>query len=278
MRVREFLVKEYFKFPKRLKGKPIELSPLEAKVKGACFAGRSEGFHTGFIKNVYYNDVSSLYPCSIVASQCMRISGMEPCKLSDLTISHDLNEQNYGWIEGVFGSHNDLWGLPMRGKNNFYATGNQAYGFYHTFDIAASRAKILHVLRAWKPIMRERDFYTRKYGELLLFRIEKPLDKESKSYTKAVLNALSGKLGQSKPIGSTSNFYAYNTLLAHSHLIMSNLFERCDSDILAMDTDSIFSHTDMNGKWFEVTDGDYTIPINIGVKGKGDLSFFRSKR
>jgi len=59
---------------------------------------------------------------------------------------------------------------------------------------------------------------------------------------------------------------------------MSLLFDKCPSEVLAMDTDSIFSHSDMSGKWFEVTDGEYTIPINIGVKGKGDLTFFRSKR
>jgi hypothetical protein len=272
------LVKDYFKLPKRLHGRPIKLSPLEAMVKKATFAGRSEGFRTGFIPNVTYNDVSSLYPCCVVASQCLRIAGAEPCAPSEIIVSPDLNDLRYGWLEGVFETKNDLWGLPLRGKNNFYAVGNQIYGIYHTFDIAAAKAKVLHVLRAWKPIFRERDFYTHKYAELLTMRIDKPLDAESKAYTKAILNALSGKLGQAKPIAATSNFYAYNTLLAHSHLVMSLLFDRCPSEVLAMDTDSIFSHCDMTGKWFDVTDGQFTIPIKTGVKGRGDLAFFRSKR
>jgi hypothetical protein len=272
------LVKDYFKLPKRLHGRPIQLSPLEAMVKKATFAGRSEGFRTGFIPNVVYNDVSSLYPCCIVATQCLRIKAIAQCQPSEISLTTDLNNQHYGWIEGIFSTENDYWGLPLRGKNNFYAVGNQIYGVYHSFDISASKAKVMHVLRAWKPIFREPDFYTRKYAELLAMRMDKPLDSEAKHFTKAVLNALSGKLGQAKPIASTSNFYAYNTLLAHSHLVMSLLFDKCPSEVLAMDTDSIFSHSDMSGKWFDVTDGEYTIPIKIGVKGKGDLAFFRSKR
>lgn len=273
------IVKEVFKLPRRLKGRPIQLSPLEALVKQrATFAGRSEGYATGFTKDVFYNDVSSLYPCSIVATQCLRIKGIQQCDPRDLTISQDLNDLRYGWIEGIFSSDNDLWALPIRAKNNVYVVGNQIYGLYHTFDLSASKAKVLHVLRAWKPIFGDKTFYTRKYADLLALRIDKPLTSEMKHYTKAILNALSGKLGQSHPIASTSNFFAYNTLLAHSHLVMSMLFDKCTSKILAMDTDSIFTHTDMSGKYFDITDGEHTIPINIGVKGKGDLAFFRSKR
>lgn len=158
------LVKEFFQLPKRLQGRRIQLSPLEAMIRKSTFAGRSEGFRTGFISNVFYNDVSSLYPCSIVATQCLRIDGIESCKPSDLSTTADLNETSYGWIEGIFQTANDLWGLPLRGKNNFYAVGKQIYGIYHTFDIAASKSKILHIIRAWKPTMRQRDFYTRKYA------------------------------------------------------------------------------------------------------------------
>ena len=43
----------------------------------AIFAGRSEAFWTGNIGRVYYCDVSSLYPCSIVQSQAMRIKAIE---------------------------------------------------------------------------------------------------------------------------------------------------------------------------------------------------------
>jgi hypothetical protein len=33
----------------------------------------------------------------------------------------------------------------------------------------------------------------------------------------------------------------------------------------------------MIGKYFELTDGEHSIPIKMDVKGKGDLAFFRSK-
>jgi hypothetical protein len=274
------IAKDVFKLPRRLKRvkQTVQLSPLEAAVKTATFAGRSEGFHTGFIPNVYYNDVSSLYPTSIVATKCMRIRTIQPCSPSDIALTADLNETNYGWLEGVFATDNDLWGLPLRGKNNFYAIGNQIYGLFNSFDLAAAKAQVLHVLRAWKPIFRAPDHYTRKYTQLLAQRLERKQTPEASMFSKAILNALSGKLGQSHPVGTTSNFFAYNTLLSHSHLTMSLLFDRCENDVLAMDTDSIFTHLNMTGKWFEVTDGEYTIPITVDVKGKGDLAFFRSKR
>jgi len=91
-----------------------------------------------------------------------------------------------------------------------------------------------------------------------------------------VLNSLSGKLGQAHPIARTSNFFAYSTLLAHSNLVMSMLFDKCPR-VLVMDTNSIFPKTNMGGKWFELTDGERSIPIVMDVKGKGDLAFFRSK-
>jgi hypothetical protein len=103
------------------------------------------------------------------------------------------------------------------------------------------------------------------------------MSKEEKMLAKAVLNSLTGKLGQSHPIATTSNFFAYNTVLAHSHFIMSKLFDKCPTQVLAMDTDSIFSQSNMKGKYFELTDGEHSIPIKMDVKGWGDLAFFRSK-
>jgi len=44
-----------------------------------------------------------------------------------------------------------------------------------------------------------------------------------------------------------------------------------------MDTDSIFSYNDMSGKWLDLNEGNYSILVIMDVKGKGDLSFFRSK-
>ena len=34
----------------------------------------------------------------------------------------------------------------------------------------------------------------------------------------------------------------------------------------------------MCGKWLELTDGEYTVPVLMDIKGKGDLAFFRSER
>lgn len=272
------LARDLFNLPQRLarRKQADYLSPLEIRVKQSCYAGRSEGFRTGFLKNAVYNDVSSLYPASLSVTHALEITGVQPCKISDLnTDGNTLDHLNYGWIEGVFESKNDLWGLPVRAKNNIYMTGLMT-GFYHTFDLAASHAKILHVAHAFKPIFKQSPLHD-KYVKLTLDRLEGRLQGSDKMFSKAVLNALTGKLGQSHPIASTSNFYAYNTILAHSHAVMSKLFNKCRTEVLGMDTDSIFAFNDMSGKWFELAEGEYSIPIIMDVKGKGDLSFFRSK-
>lgn len=274
------LARDEFRLPKRLKRlkrKAPALSPLELKVKQNCFAGRSEGFTVGFTKGVVYNDVTSLYPCSLATTRALEIIGVEPCGFDDLVID-DLDTLNFGWIEGIFKTRNDFWGLPLRGKNNFFATGTRISGFYHTFDLAAAKAEVIAVSQCYTPKLNP--FNTQmhdKYADMLLKRLEGKQTKEEKRFSKGVMNALTGKLGQSHPIARTSNFFAYSTLLAHSHLIMSKLFDKCPSRILAMDTDSIFSQSDMSGKYFELTDGERFIPIRMDAKGKGDLSFFRSK-
>jgi hypothetical protein len=151
-------------------------------------------------------------------------------------------------------------------------------GLYSTFDIAAAKAEIINVKRCYKPILRDDIAEHNKYADMLLKKLEGKYSAKEKGYYKAILNAVSGKLGQSKPISERSNFLAYNILLGHSHLTMSKLFDKCSAPIIGMDTDSIFSQQDMTGKWFEVTDGEHTLPIRMDVKGKGDLAFFRSKR
>lgn len=273
------LASRYFHFPRRLKKlkNQVLLSPFEAMVKAYTFAGRSEGFVTGFSQNVVYNDVSSLYPCSMVATKTLVLRGFTPCKLGDLSISNDLSESRFGWIDGTFRSENDLWGLAIRGNRNYYMTGIVS-GLYNTFDLAASKAEVLAVKRCFKPTFRDDLTAHQEYAKMLFKKLEGKYTPDEKGFYKAVLNAASGKLGQAKPISEKSNFLAYNTLLAHSHLIMSRLFDKCTSRILAMDTDSIFSQQNMEGKWFDVTDGELTFPIKIAVKGKGDLAFFRSKR
>jgi len=269
------LAGKLFSLPRRLKRlkKTVHLSPLERAVKGICFAGRSEGFVTGFTPNAVYNDVKSLYPVSLVATHALGLIGAERCNPKELRVDYALDNPNYGWIDGAFESHNDLWGLPLRGTNNFYATG-KVQGLYHTFDLAAAKAEILHVTHAYKPIFAlETPKAQDAYRDMLMRRLDGAMDEDEKRFSKAVLNSLTGKLGQSHPISTTSNFFAYSTVLAHSHLVMSRLFDRCPSKILAMDTDSIFSTTDMSGKHFEISG----LPLLVEAKGKGDLAFFRSK-
>jgi hypothetical protein len=232
---------------------------------------------TGYTQNAIYNDVSSLYPISIVATRALQIKGAKPCSLSDLAISDDLDEERYGWIEGDFMTKSDMWGMPVRGYRNYYMTG-QISGLYSTFDIAAAKAEILNVKRCYTPTFREERAEHDKYAELLMKKLEGKFSEEEKGYFKAILNAVSGKLGQAHPIGERSNFLAYNILLGHSHLIMSELFGKCSSQILAMDTDSIFSQQDMSGIWFKISDSERSFPVKMDIKGRGDLAFFRSKR
>jgi len=270
------LARDSYNLPKRLGTckKMVVLSPLEAIIKQNCFAGRSEGFRIGYMTNTVYNDVKSLYPVSLSTTHALEIDGIQSCNPDELSMD-TLDTLNYGWMQGVFETQNDLWGLPLRGRNNFYATG-RITGFFHTFDLAAAKAKVICASQAFKPVFKSTPLHE-KFVKSTLDRVEGRLKGTEKMYAKAVLNSLTGKLGQSHPISRTSNFYAYSTILAHSHLIMSRLFDRCQTEVLAMDTDSIFSFNDMSGKWFDLNEGDYLIPVTMDVKGKGNLSFFRSK-
>ena len=57
-------------------------------------------------------------------------------------------------------------------------------------------------------------------------------------------------------------------------------FDKCvnlGGTVYAMDTDSAFSDIDMAGKHWELSDGEYSIPVIMDFKGKGALSFFRGK-
>ena len=269
------LAGKLFSLPRRLSRlkKTVRLSPLERVVKDGCFAGRSEGFVTGYTPNAVYNDVKSLYPVCLVATGALGVMGAEPCDPRDLSVDRALDNPNYGWIEGVFETYNDMWGLPLRGTNNFYATG-RVQGLYHTFDLAAAKAEVLYVAHAYRPTFATvmPDAHD-AYRDMLMRRLDGSMSEDEKRFSKAVLNSLTGKLGQSHPISTTSNFFAYSTVLAHSHLVMSQLFDRCPSKILAMDTDSIFSTSDMTGQHFTISG----LPLFVEAKGKGDLAFFRSK-
>jgi hypothetical protein len=270
------LARDAFDLPPRLpqQKKTVIRSPLEAIVKANCFAGRSEGFRCGYMANATYNDARSLYPCSLSVTHALEIANVRPCNPSELDLEN-LDTSDYGWMQGTFETRNDIWGLPLRGRNNFYATG-AITGFYHTFELMAAKAKIKYVSQAFKPVFKTSPLHS-TFVKQTLDRVEGRLKGADKMYAKAVLNSLTGKLGQSHPISRRSNFFSYSTVLAHSHAIMSQLFDRCTTEKLAMDTDSLFSFNNMSGKWFELDEGEYSIPIIMDVKGRGNLSFFRSK-
>jgi hypothetical protein len=274
------LARDVFVLPKRLKRikNTIVLPPLERAVKSVCFAGRNEGFVIGFTPNVVYNDAKNLYGCDLAVTHALEIVDAEPCDFKDLSVNSDtaLDDMRFGWIEGVFESHNDLWAIPLRGRNNFYATGVVS-GFFHTFDLIAAKASVLSVAHCYRPKFNRSKAHARACCMLLDYLENRTKSEIEAIYNKSLLRSISGKLGQSHPVSGTSNFFAYSTVLAHSHAIMSRLFDKCPNSILAMDTDSIFSQSDMSGRWFELSEGEYSIPIILDAKGKGDLSFFRAK-
>ncbi len=270
---------EYFRFPKRhkrLQGRML-IPPIERMIAQSTAAGRSEMFTVGYTKHAYYNDVKSLYPCSIFATSALTIDGVEPCEPDDVPISSDLNEQRFGWLVGCFTTENKMWGLPIQAKQVTYVNG-KVTGMFHTFDLAAAKAKPLWIAKAYRPAFdSSRKQIQTKFNQMLCDRVEGKLDEKQSRYSKAVLNSTYGKLGQSHPEALTTNYPAFSTILAHSHLTMSLLFDRCPTAILGMDTDSIFSATDMSGNHAELTNGELSIPVVMEVKGKGELASFRAK-
>lgn len=280
------LAKDAFDLPKRLerRKKTVILSPLEQAVKNACYAGRNEALYTGYVPSVFYSDAKSLYPVAAVATNALSIIGAVQCGIDEVQITSKLDTQAYGWVEGCFESTNDSWGIPLRGRNNLYVTG-KVQGFFNSFDLSAAQVKIHYVTRAYKPVFSNDDkskANMTKYSEMLLKRLENRLSEDEKTLSKAILNSLTGKLGQSKPaLAVTSNFYAYSTILGFSHVILSRLFDMCKltSPVLACDTDSVFSQSDIKGKKFELasTNGEYSLPLLLETKGVGDLVMFRAK-
>jgi hypothetical protein len=273
------LASEYFSFPKRhmrAHGR-ILMCPIERAIVQSTAAGRNEMFVTGYTPNAYYNDVKSLYPCSIFATRALTISNVETCEPDEISLSNDLNETRFGWLVGCFTTDNAMWGLPIKAKQVTYVIG-KVTGMFHTFDLMASKAKPLWIAKAYRPTYdRDRQPQQRRFDTMLQKRIEGKLDERESRYAKAVLNSTYGKLGQSHPEALTTNYPAFSTILAHSHLIMSTLFDRCPTPILGMDTDSVFSATDMSGTHGDLTNGEVSLPIIMEVKGKGELASFRAK-
>jgi hypothetical protein len=273
------LASEYFSFPKRHKRTEgrLLIQPLERMIAQNTSAGRSEMFTVGYTPNAYYNDVKSLYPMSIFCTSALSINGAEPCDPNDIVITPDLNEKRCGWLVGSFETDNKMWGLPILSRQVTYVIG-KVTGMFHSYDLAAAKAKVHWVSKAYKPVFSSlRKEAQAKFDNMLLNRVEGKLDERESRYAKAVLNSTYGKLGQSHPEALTTNYPAFSTVLAHSHLIMSILFDLCPTPILGMDTDSIFSATDMSGKHADLTNGDISLPLIMEVKGKGALASFRAK-
>lgn len=307
--------KHFFKFPKRFLRNErgyYEPDPVEETIRQWTFAGRNEGFVAGFVKDVHYNDVSSLYPVAMLAVRALMIKGWERCKFEDLNLELGLDSTldrsgsgnvSFGWVKGVFDvpASSDLWGLPLKiGKEkheiNHYMVGDGFVGWYNTFDIMAAKVSKISAIKCYRPVFYGADGEWRQklFNELLLHRLHDDYVPDLKDLVKAVMNSSSGKLAGAKPeVGATSNFLAYNMLLGYSHLIMSRLFDASKAKFgsfaepLGMDTDSIFCHARLDGDWFRVGDGvGNEADVGVAVKGinmdgvvsAGDLAFFRSKR
>jgi hypothetical protein len=82
------LAKEYFQFPKRHKRakNKVLMPPIERTIAQSTYAGRSEIFVTGYTPYAVYNDVKSLYPCSVFTTNDLTISGVEPSTLAVIII------------------------------------------------------------------------------------------------------------------------------------------------------------------------------------------------
>lgn len=250
----------------------------------STYAGRSECFINGYLENYSYLDVASLYPTATLISKVLNIKDIIECDPSDINLSDPLNYDNYGWVYGTFQSDKDIWGIPRRYKlnNNFkqirYGTGI-SQGFYHSHDLLSANAKAIKITKAYKPVFTDR-LCTQKYEDLYFKKINKKYKDESeKLLTKIILNSLTGKLAQNHPVPAPyCNYPAYNTIVATSHLIMSNIMDLIPHNLIAgMDTDSVFvpDYIDLKGELFNVD----SYPIILDVKHEPeDLIYFRAKQ
>jgi len=251
--------------------------------ESAEFAGRNEAFSIGAIPPSYYLDVKSLYPVSVVASDALRIIDVEPMTRRELdAITKPSDANPYAWLSGSFSTNNDLWGLPARTQErNYYVTG-ELTGLFHTYDLEAAKAEIRRLDFGLKPVFTNDRSLHDRYAKLTTQRVEGSIaDVIERMAAKEVLNASLGSLGMSRPQPSTrSNFPAYSTGLAMSHLIMSRILDGLPKPIHYMDTDSAFTETRRTGVMFELTDlsGEWRVPVILDDKGFGEHPLiFRSK-
>lgn len=250
----------------------------------AEFAGRSEAFSVGRLPPAYYLDVASLYPISVVSSDAFRIADIELMTQTELdSISKPDDFYPYCWLDGIFETQNGLWGLPCRTeKRNYYVVG-QVSGLFHSLDLLASKAKIVKLRYGFKPVFTPSRLIHDAYAKLTLQKLEgRYIDLLEKHGIKQIVNDALGSLGMSKPQpSSTSNFLAYSTGLAMSHLIMSRIFDLAQRQTIHYcDTDSIFVEKSIEGKAFDLTDLEkkWTVPVVLEEKGFGESPLvFRSK-
>ena len=194
----------------------------------------------------------------------------------------------FGWILGDFRTDDDLWALPIRGRNNnWYLTGQFDRFLYHTLDLEASSVEILKIRHVFLPVFSNKeDKFTnsmRMYEELARRKLlGEYKDEIEKACIKNTLNAASGYLGRSHPtVGLETNPAAYSTVLAQSHLDMSRIFHRYHTPnhpIEYTDTDSFFWYQPVNTTFetvypypnlpFQVIE---SFPINIVVKGESRI-------
>ncbi len=285
----------FFDFPRlHVKmGKQVILRPNHREVRDqATFAGRSEAFWTGAILGEnYYNDMTKQYPvCTVVTNALMmediqQLSDYEIQSLNGATIDdfETITGFPYGWLKGIFESDNELWGLPVRGKErNYYVTG-RIPGLFHTYDLLAAKARPVEIWDGFKPKFNQKFKAVHdKYAGIAIKLVEGEVANwVEKQFLKGVTNSSTGRLGMDKPQPSTTtNFPAYNTIVARAHWEMSKLMDHAPKPILYMDTDSLFTLSPFEGVFGALTDltGEWSLPVKLGVKGRSDrLLIFRSK-
>jgi len=171
------ITREYFRFPQRYArmGREVIIPQYHKMIHDmAEFAGRNEAFSIGATPSLFYSDVRSLYPVSVVASDALRIVDVEPMTREELNVmTRPSDFVPYCWLYGAFKSRDDLWGLPARtSQRNYYLSDGTVVGLYHSLDLEASKAKIHELYWGLKPVFSDDRGLHEKYANLALQRIE----------------------------------------------------------------------------------------------------------
>lgn len=285
------VAKHYFDFPKLnpKMGRRVFIKRSYQHIHENTFAGRNEALWTGYLPEIYYNDISSLYPVvtSWLNALCIfdveTLTSKELAQITSIEEFESATSSPYGWLEGKFSTVNDAWGLPVRGTNrNYYVVGSVPHALYHTYDLQAAHAEIDSLTGGYKPVFMgnpEQD----KYVDLTMQKLLGEYETIPEKYCiKGVLNSSTGKLGQCEPPAMTSNYPAYSTIVAGSHYIVSMIFDMLAEPVYYTDTDSFFTERKIEQVVFNLTsiDGEWTIPVRVDAKGESDqygTMLFRSK-